>query len=679
MSIKRIYPFLSDIRPPKKNRVPERIHHPKKKNRFIAKIIWSLVAVIFIALIFYIANILNFRNSVINSLQLISEQTQETKMALSELKTNQAINSLTLISGIIKTSYDQARGRGIFFLTNLIGKILPGTENAELAIKTLSLAVEKTTEITRTIDFLKNNGFHLLTNNQGVDIISSLILLKKDMEELNILTTKIKGQTSLLKNALPQFASAAKTFDKYYLAINLYLDKSENFLDYFIPFLESIDDQHILLIFQNPSEMRPAGGFIGSYGDIVLNKANLKEIRIDDIYNVDRQLLVKYIAPKELQGITKDWGSRDANWFTDFPTSAKKIIYFMEQSKMHHDKNITFPAAIAINTNVLGSLLEVTGPIELEKYKKTIDSKNYLEEIQFEIEAGQDKIPGQNPKRILSALTPIIFEKLGNLSDEQKIELLKKFQNHFEQKDIMLYFKDPKMEKLLTDLNVAGDIAQLPKNFQGDYLAVINANIAGGKTDAVISQDINLKSQILNDGRIINELTIDRTHNGKDKKDWWYKITNKNYIKILTPPDTSITSIQGNDTVPPPPAITYSKKYVYDPDLQLIEKSSKLIDGLNAWEGKEFDKKSFSAWFNTPAGKTKELTVGYTSDNRLNIQDGLSYSFIFDKQSGSQSTLSYKVTAPPGYIWKESGSTSFNYSTDQIKNREIIQLTLQKK
>src|SRR5258706_15817855 len=45
-----------------------------------------------------------------------------------------------------------------------------------------------------------------------------------------------------------------------------------------------------LLLFQNNAELRPGGGFIGSYGLAVINKGKLQQLTIHNTYDADGQL-----------------------------------------------------------------------------------------------------------------------------------------------------------------------------------------------------------------------------------------------------------------------------------------------------------------------------------------------------------------------------------------------------
>ena len=143
---------------------------------------------------------------------------------------------------------------------------------------------------------------------------------------------------------------------------------------------------------------------MGSYADITMNNGRIKDINVDDIYRPDKFLALKIIPPKQLQGMTGTWGARDANWFFNFPDSAKKIMQFIEESSVYKNPGIKFQGVIAVNIKVIQDILRATGPIELPEYKLTLDNKNFLNEVQYQVEAGRDKIPGQNPKKILKLL-----------------------------------------------------------------------------------------------------------------------------------------------------------------------------------------------------------------------------------------------------------------------------------
>ncbi len=595
-----------------------------------------------------------------------------------ELNTKGIASGLANIYGSVKNISNKFKYSGMAVLSEIAGKISPAIGEIPGILSSAASLNEKTLRVAEDLDFLKSDGAEMLISQRGKEFIGALERIEKNIGAITEINARLAGQTKNLSAKSNRLASLAKIFSEKSAPLNGRLSEIKDFLGSFIGLLKQPEDLHILLMFQNPTEMRPAGGFIGSFGDLVFSQGDLKEIKIDDIYNADRQLNLKLLPPKELRGITPTWGARDANWFFDFPTSAKKVISLLEDSNLFKTKNIRFQGAIAINTNVLQSVLSATGPVEIEKYGMTITPQNFLKELQREVEAGRDKKPGQNPKKILSVLSPILMEKLGLLDEKQKSGLVSSLKNHLDKKDIMIYSGSWPMQNFFESLGVAGNVLQLAEDHSGDYLAVVNANIAGGKTDAVTSQHISIQSAISADGRIVNQVSVTRSHSGENEEDWWYSVPNKNYLKLLVPENAKLLSIKGNDRDIPAAKQSAVGNLKYDADLAAMEQTATALDAFKAFLGRESGKFSFGAWVTTRPGEAKTVTVQYQNGVELKIHNNMKYEFIFEKQSGAEGSLEYSIAAPPGYAWKENGKSIFQYGTQQIKAREIITLTLLK-
>ncbi len=117
--------------------------------------------------------------------------------------------------------------------------------------------------------------------------------------------------------------------------------------------------------------------------------------------------------------MTEDWGARDANWFFDFPTSAEVVSGMLEESKIYEEEGVKFEGVIGVNVDVLGTIVDLIGPIELPEYDLVIDEDNFLGELQREVETGKDKQEGKNPKKVLAVLAPKIMERLEDLSKSE--------------------------------------------------------------------------------------------------------------------------------------------------------------------------------------------------------------------------------------------------------------------
>ena len=509
--------------------------------------------------------------------------------------------------------------------------------------------------ISSTLEELRSNGLALLINKKGAFLIEHFKNLKDKVSRINKLSGSLSSQAEELGYRL----------NEEFLGINSKLSSAESFLTSLIAWLEAPKKQRLLVLFQNPSEIRPGGGFIGSYAVATLFQGNLLDLEVRDIYDPDGQLDLKVIPPQPLQGVTDKWGARDANWFFDFPTSAKKVSDFLEASKIYSERGIKFGGAVAVNVEVIKDILEVIGPIGLKEYGLAISAENFLPEVQREVEEGADKAKN-DPKKILKVLTPLIFEKLSALNEEQKSELVLKLTRRFTWKDVMVYFKDSAIEEYLKDLGVAGDVVDLPENFSGEYLAVVNANVAGGKSDALISQTIKFEGKIDKLGNIKNNLMINRIHNGKNEKEWWYRSTNRNYLQVLVTPGSELSKITGGTKKTVKPIVNYKEKnFSVDATLKTLEKAGALA----------FGKTAFASWFEVPAGESKNLAVSYSNPKRINLAEG-KFQFVFERQSGVNTDLEINLEAPEGYRWQDNQSRQFSYKGKDLPARLVINLKL---
>ncbi|MBU6141961.1 DUF4012 domain-containing protein [Patescibacteria group bacterium] len=625
----------------------------------------------------YLIMLAVFAHSAWNAVETAKNALPELRAAAEHFDTGAAVAKLDTISQTIDTATQQAELSGISVIASVLGIVIPPLREVPPLLSNIATLNTKTLALANDINELKTGGIAMVMGRHGSDLIDLLTRTDADMKTISATDSALSAQSDQLGRDSATLASLIRPLTDKYMTINSHLAEAENFLDSLIALLRQPGEVHLALLLQNPTEIRPGGGFLGSFGDIVLQNGSLEAVHIDDIYNADRQLTVKVLPPPELAGITPTWGARDANWFFDFPTSAQKVMDLLQASQLFQQpQQVTFQGAIAVNTNVLQSILAATGPVTLDHYGLTVTADNFLPELQREVETGPDKKPGQNPKRILSVLAPILMQRLQALSDTQRSDLIGSFANQMKNKDIMVYFTDWYMENFMQSAGIAGNVMQLQPGQPADYLAVVDANVAGGKTDAEIAQDISLNSALQPDGSVANQLAVTRTYSDAGPGDWWYHVPDTNYMKVLVPQYSRLLSLSGETTAPRTP--TPLSGAMTDTDLLAIRQTNIATSSFTAFAGQEFGKFSFGAWLTTNPGTHKTLTMSYEEPAVNAPADGGSYTFIFEKQSGVPSALTYTVTAPQGYLWKESGGRTYRFTAADTPAREIIQLTLQK-
>ncbi len=659
--------IVSDIFPAERRplfklpRAPQPLPPEPPSHRKRIRVI-TISTILFAGLLFYGTRAFVVKSIANGSIELIKIRAEQAKEALIALDTSGAADAFTDIKRIVGDIHAEASRFGLLNLAEIASIVYPPAEEAPRALDTLDRLSDRVLSLISTSEILKSEAFSLITNGNGAQLISYLTDLHRDVSALGDILEEMRTSASTLGYSVGD--------DVLDFRAKMY--QSKVLLEATIEWLSGVN--HLALMFVNPSEIRPGGGFPGSYATVTLSKGNLGAIEVRDIYDPDGQLVTKVIPPKQLQLITSRWGARDANWFFDFPTSARKTLSFLNDSKIYSEQGLELDAMLAINVNVVVDILKVTGPIELPEYHLTLTAANFLDEVQREVRSGTDRTTG-DPKRILKTLTPILFERLSGLDDAQKKELIGYIRARFAAKDMMAYIDDPVMQAYLEQLEIAGEVEQNQDSQLNEYLAVVNANIGGGKSDAVMSQNITLKSRVDLEGRINNSLTIKRTHAGKASSPAWYNTTNKDFIQIFTPRGSEAVEVRGQDAAP---AITRPDVTGYrtDTDVAAIEKSTKQIGLLDINQAIAFNKTVFSGWLNTAPGTTRTLELQYTNQQTLNPRSLATYSFVFEKQSGVDTQLTFTVEAPPEYKWKENNSATYTYTTKSAPGRLKIDLTL---
>lgn len=246
-------------------------------------------------------------------------------------------------------------------------------------------------------------------------------------------------------------------------------------------------ERKFLILLQNSMELRPGGGFLGQYAIIKIKNGEVISTFIEDANLLDERIVAKITPPYPFKAMMqiKKWKLRDSNFSPNFPTNAEKAKYFLRLGGRGGD----FDGVIAVNSDVLNDVLKVTGPINVPGYATTFSGENaaiQLEDIVEKPYLLNSNLDTRNRKAILKSMANVIIEKLFSLNNISKIANFTHEQ--MQKKNIMLNFKDPKLQGLAAGVNWDGAV---PVDWQGDYLMAVDANMGALKTDYYMRREIN--------------------------------------------------------------------------------------------------------------------------------------------------------------------------------------------
>lgn len=299
-----------------------------------------------------------------------------------------------------------------------------------------------------------------------------------------------------------------------------------------------------LVLFQNSAELRPTGGFIGSYGLLSFEKGKLLDFSVEDIYAADGQLkgFVEPPGPiKEFLG-QNTWFFRDSNWDPDFTVSAERAEWFLQKTT---DRNVE--GVIAVNLPAVKFLLEALGPLTLPDYNEEVSAANLFDRAEYRSEI--DFFPGSTQKRdFLGSLSREIFAKAQAASASDLIKLAQAAEAALGQKQILIYLHDQDSQKLLVQQNWAGNLfapnlaVADQRPVLADYNFLVEANLGINKANYFLNRQIKQQLTILKNKEILAVTTIN--YQNQSPADAWPGGIYKSYLRQYLPAGASLVSVK---------------------------------------------------------------------------------------------------------------------------------------
>lgn len=521
---------------------------------------------------------------------------------------------------------------------------------AEREISTLQEELKTTRAEYKKLVFLKvvpiaagyyNDGEHLLnasdtavdlgnTTLEAIDPFADILGLEKDSPEA---TAEQKAQT-IVKEVIPKLLPLVDKMTASLEAMGKELDEinpehypegfevkgvkvRENLIlakaslkkaNDFIPEVKPLllaapelagepDEKTYLILLQNDKELRPTGGFITAYALVKVKGGRIVSTDSDDIYKLDQRLVQKEIAP---DAVRKYIGHtylpiRDSNISPDYKVSAEKF-----ESIYNTIKNVPkVDGVLALDTEFVRSILEVTGPVKTKQTKEVWSAeKNRLgiPDVVYKLELYAEKINRNSSDRkgVVGELMDAMIDKVMNVKPNDIGKYLDAFIDTANRKHILFYFHNATAQKLVEKYNYAGRIKE---DYDGDYFHLNNSNFGGLKGNLYLQQKVVQNIQISPDGEVTK--SVDVTLINPVKADGWLNSIMLNWMRVYVPKGSSLIS-----------------KKVYK----------------DFTSGVEFDKEVYRGY--GPTYPLNSSTFNFTYKLPFKIIPGQKYKMLIQKQAG---------------------------------------------
>jgi len=242
-----------------------------------------------------------------------------------------------------------------------------------------------------------------------------------------------------------------------------------------------------LLLVENEDELRPTGGFITTVGNLVVHNGEIISL---DFEGVDDKVQEDWskpypVAPWQLQEYmnSRVLILRDANWFSDYPTSVQWAEFLYAYTHSH-----SVDGVIAFDQQFLVMLLDQLGELEVEGAPYPLTTDNVIEYMRSAKQPpdGEPLPAGWDRKDFIGQIAGAILTEIYHGGNKDWRGLATTLTRALGERHLLLQFDDPDLTRLLAERDWDNSL----RPGEGDFLMSVDTNIGFNKTSALM--DVSL-------------------------------------------------------------------------------------------------------------------------------------------------------------------------------------------
>lgn len=458
----------------------------------------------------------------------------------------------------------------ILFWVPWVGKQVKAIDNVLVTSRETSIAISELLDLAQDIlaVFEYTDG---VTEGIMPDVDKSLSYTDLSQEEKREILKRIYESGPRLEEALVRIDLALESFNQIPQsdlagpireAIAPFVEKMPEIkkqLSMAVPLVKIVpqiagypESKNYLFLLSNNAEMRPSGGFIGTYGILKVADGDIINFDTHDIYAIDgpSEAFLRLTPPPPISKYLKvdNWYMRDSNWSPDFPTSAEKALWFYSEEASgiasHYGAPIpeaplvNFNGVVSINPTVVADLLGIVGAISVDN--QTFTKENLIDLLEYQVEVAflSEGIPRAQRKEIIAVLADQLMDRLFNLPAAKWLDVIGVLEDRLEDKHILIYETDPDIQDALAGQNWAAEVVET----NDDYVMVVDANLASLKTDPFVERNITYSLSENESDDLIAEVKIHYKNNATFT---WKTTRYRTYTRVYVPEGSELMSATG--------------------------------------------------------------------------------------------------------------------------------------
>lgn len=296
-----------------------------------------------------------------------------------------------------------------------------------------------------------------------------------------------------------------------------------------------------LLLFQNPAELRPSGGFPGTIAIVTIERGQLTAYEFMDV----RDLTYDYIDQRE-SSRPQPWPIQqyfpqdgfllhDATWFADFPKSGAEVMSMYAETDWP-----PIDGVVAVEPDAISRMLDVTGPVTvtIDNEERHVTAENFYDEIERQRRRRRAGVDIETThKEAVGVIGEAILERLKMADRQALTRIVEELTAAADQRDLQAYAANPELQATMERRHWTGSLIPNPEL---PTLAVTFANVAVNKASLEVQPRMALLLDEAENGqrRVMLELLMEHTGTNDPLYDefqrWWIEVTLPAGSSLLT-------------------------------------------------------------------------------------------------------------------------------------------------
>jgi hypothetical protein len=257
--------------------------------------------------------------------------------------------------------------------------------------------------------------------------------------------------------------------------------------------------QRYLLLFANPAEIRPAGGFVGAVGSLTLANGapQVLDIRAEEAYTplFKQRFDPPYPLPRFFDYKKVPFEIGEAGWDPNFAASTQ-----LSEAMVKSATGADVDGTISLDPYAISALLGVTGPVDVAGYG-SFNKDNFFAQVDYIVNVKRG--PGSG-KAALPIIAKVILQKVLDQPISNWPKLVSAFQEEARGRHIQLQFHSADLAPATAKAGYDGAI--LAKG--NDYVMVVDGNVGATKSDFYMTKSMDIKAEVPASGLSRHQITL---------------------------------------------------------------------------------------------------------------------------------------------------------------------------